>query len=157
MSNFWQGLSQREKLFVTGGATIIGFFVVIQFMVFPLVDWRSDSKRSIARAENLYQLAAQASASSGTASTANADLSTPVRNVVSSSASRRSIVLDFVNLREDGSVEVTIGDTPTEALFEWFVDLEKNFGVALASADVSRNPEQAGMANARLVFVRLGG
>ena len=144
-------------MFVLGGAAIISLFAILQFVISPLVDWRHEKERSIPRAKNLYELAAQASASSGTAVTTGADLTTPVRNAISNTATKRSIILDFVNARDDGSVDVTIGDTPTEALFEWFGELEKSFGIALSSADVSRSVEQEGVANARLTFVRVGG
>lgn len=157
MTEHWNGLSPREKIFVIGGAAIIIVFVLFQFVFSPVVDWRRDQERSIVRAEKLYELAVQASASSGTAATADADLVTPVRNVISNTAASRDILLDFVNARDDGSVEVTIGDTSTDNLFGWFANLESEYGVVLSNADVARNIEVQDVANARLVFSRLAG
>lgn len=154
MSGFWQGLSQREKYFIIGGATIIGLFGLIQIIIMPIFNWRHERQRSISQAENFYELAVQASASSSSAATIEADLTTPVRNVISSTAPSRGIVLDFVNARDDGSVEVSIGNISTDDLYGWFSDLEKKFSITLVSADVARSPEAEGTANARLVFSR---
>ena len=156
MKAYWAKLSQRERLVVTVGGALVALMAFFQFAVSPLMDWRGSRDRELSQARNVYRLAVQASASSGVAETASADVSTPVRNAVSDVALRYSITLDFVNVRPDGAVEANVGSAATDALFSWFSELETKFGVTLVSADIAREGDEGATARAQLVFARPG-
>ena len=154
MTAFWEGLSDRERVFVGVGSVILALLILTQVIMAPLSNWRDARTSRLAAAESDYKLVVQASAYSGAAATAAADMETPARNAVTTAAQRRSIILDFVNARPDGSVEANVGAAPSAALFAWIADLERGYGIRLSTADIARDTEDGTLSQARLVFTR---
>lgn len=155
MKAFWEKLAPRERLFVLAGGAIAGALILLQLIIAPALGWREAMKSKRAGAEDLYRLVASASASAGgVATTAGADLSTPIINVVTDSASAGGVEISFRNARPDGGVDATVAADP-EKLFEWLRTLETSYGVAVTAADIAR--EKGGGVRAQLTLARRGG
>lgn len=143
MKAFWARLSERERLFVAVGGAVVAVFIVLQLMISPALGWRAGQSDRRNRAEELYRLVAEASATAGTvAARGDADLQTPILNVLTQSTGEFGVEVNYRNGRQDGGVEANVAADPAK-LFEWLVMLEDRYGVAVASADVSRDASGA--------------
>lgn len=155
MKAFWDRLAPRERLFVIAGGAVVGLLILLQLIIAPAVGWRDAMKSKRAGAEDLYRLVANASASAGgAAANANADLATPIINVVTDTAGANGIEISFRNARPDGGVDATIAADP-EKLFAWLRLLETSYGVMVVTADIAR--EKSGGVRAQLTLARRGG
>lgn len=153
MTAFWSRLSARERLFVAIGGGIAAVLLVAQLIVAPAAGWRAAMTDRREKAESLYRLVAEASASAGVSGApAGVDAATPVINVVTESAAGR-VEIVFRNARPDGGVDANVTADP-ERLFEWLTLLENRYGVVVGAADIAR--EQAGGVRAQLTLVRRG-
>lgn len=155
MKAFWDRLAPRERLFVIAGGAVAGALLLLQLVIAPAIGWREAMKAKRAGAEDLYKIVAAASASAGgAAANAGADLSTPIINVVTDTASANGVEISFRNARPDGGVDATVAADP-EKLFDWLRTLESNYGVSVAAADIAR--EKSGGVRAQLTLARRGG
>ena len=154
MSNFWRNLSDREQVFVLAGGAVLALFIVVQFVIAPLIDWRSNQLSRVSQAESGFDLVVEAASRAGAASPGNKDLDTPVRNAVSQTASSGGVNLVFVNQRPDGSVEASLEDADPNALFDWLVLLDNRYGVKTVTADIAREQGDETLVQARLTFSR---
>ncbi len=153
MMAFWQKLSDREKLVVSVGGAIAALLLVWLVVITPAANWRADMADKRIRAEDLYRLAAEASASAGAVATAaGVDLSAPVQNVLTETSNRFSIVVNYRNARPDGGVDANVAADPKK-LFEWLKALEMQYGISVAAADIARNAGGDGV-QAQLTLIR---
>lgn len=155
MKAFWEKLAPRERLFVIAGGAIAGALILLQLIIAPAVGWREAMKSKRAGAEDLYRMAATASAAAGaTPASAGADLTTPIINAVTDTAAANGVEISFRNARPDGGVDATVAADP-EKLFDWLRTLESRFGVTVAAADIAR--EKGGGVRAQLTLARRSG
>ncbi len=155
MRAFWEKLAPRERVFVMAGGAIAALLIVVQLIVAPAIGWRQSMAAKRVGAEDLYGLVASASANvGGVATSAAADLATPIINAVTDTAAAGGVEISFRNARPDGGVDATVAADP-EKLFEWLRTLEGRFGVTVAAADIAR--EKGGGVRAQLTLVRRGG
>ncbi|MEZ5897483.1 MAG: type II secretion system protein GspM [Parvularculaceae bacterium] len=154
MNEFWTKLSERERIMVGVGGAVVAAFVLIQFILVPIIGWRDEMGRKRDNAIAFYEVVARASALAGAAgASAGADTSTPVRNVVSQSAARAGVELNFVNQRPDDGVDVNASAEPA-ALYAWLAALESEHAIAVAVADIARESGEDGKVRAQLTLVR---
>ncbi|MEL6359785.1 MAG: type II secretion system protein GspM [Pseudomonadota bacterium] len=157
MTEFWTQLSDRERQLIIAGAGVALFFVVVQFVVMPLLDWRKDRLAAAESAESTYDLVVEAAsrkpvAQSSTASNPNA--SKPIRNVLSETATQSGVNLIYVNVRPDGAVDANATNVDPATLFAWFSSMEAGFDVRLLRADISREQSSPGTLRAQMTFTR---
>jgi type II secretory pathway component PulM len=153
MTAFWEKLSDRERLFVSVGGGIAALLLLWLVVITPATNWRADMADRRMRAEDLYRLTAQASASAGAvAAAAGVDLSAPVQNVLTETSARFSIVVNYRNARPDGGVDANVAADPKK-LFEWLRALETQYGISVAAADIARNAAGDGV-QAQLTLIR---
>ncbi len=153
MSEFWNRLSDREKLFVGAGGAIAALIILLQFILAPALGWRADMTQKRKSAEDLYRLVSEASASAGVAAAAaGVDLDTPILNVVTQTTGEFKVVVNYRNARPDGAVEANVA-APSEQIFDWLRALETRYGVTVAAADIARGASGE-EAQAQLTLVR---
>ncbi|MCB2114540.1 MAG: type II secretion system protein M [Parvularculaceae bacterium] len=153
MIAFWNRLSDREKLFVAIGAVIAAIVIILQLIVAPALGWRESASERRDRAEDLYRLVSEASASAGiVAQATGVDLDTPIINALTQTTAEFAVTVNFRNARDDGGVEanVTAGG---ERLFDWLRALEARYGVSVAAADIARSADGESV-QAQLTLVR---
>ena len=143
MKAWWENLSQRERMLLGGGAVIVAVLILLQFVLSPLISWRTDVRAEAETAERNYELVARAAATAP--GHESVDEETPVRNVLNDAASRNRVNLTFVNALPDGSVSLQAGPVTAENVFSLFDDLERSYAVRVVNADIARAPEDAGL------------
>ncbi len=154
MTEFWTKLSERERLMVGVGGAVVAVFILIQFILVPIIGWRDEMGQKRDNAVAFYELVARASALAGGAgASTEAETSTPVRNVVSQSAARAGVELNFVNQRPDDGVDLNASAEPA-ALFAWLATLETEHAIVVAVADIARESGDDGKVRAQLTLVR---
>ena len=156
MTEFLQRLSDRERLFVFGGAGVVAVLVLFQFILAPVMDWRTARTNAAREAERTYDLVIEA-AGRGPARDVAVDPSRPVRNIIAETAQTSSLELTYVNVRPDGRVDTTVSNADPAALFGWIAMLEAEHGVDVASADISRERGSTARVRATMSFSRSGG
>ncbi len=157
MKNFLAKLNQRERLFVFAGGGIIAILVLFQFVVSPLIEWRSGQRRDLERMRDLHRVVTAAAASSGNVSSGDIDRTTPLRTVITQTSQSSSVSLNLVNVREEGNVEVVASVSDGAGLFAWIALLESRYAVRVESADIARDANVAGTLRAQITFSRGGG
>jgi type II secretory pathway component PulM len=139
MRAFWDRLADREKLFVGVGGAIVAIILLLQLIIAPALGWRSGQTDKLQRAEDLYRLVSEASASAGVAAaSAGVDLETPILNVLTQSTGEFQIVVNYRNGRNDGGVDANVAAKP-DKLFAWLRAIEAKYGVTVAAADIARS------------------
>lgn len=154
--SFLNRLNDRERLVVLGGGAVVLALVILQFVIGPLLDWRSDRARAAKDAERTYDLVVEAAARGAPAETAG-DASRPVRNVISETAQAVGVELTYVNVRADGQVDASVSGADPQALFAWIATLERDESVRVVSADISREQGAGARVRAQLSFARGAG
>lgn len=152
MKAWWLGLSERERIFVAGGAAIIAVLAAAMLVVKPLANWREAALQRVETAERDYRLVHRSAALAPVSSAANDE--TPVRNIVNQAARAQNITLTFVNALEDGSVEIQAGPLAPDVVLEFFATLERAHGIRATTADIVRAGGEAGDVRVRATFVR---
>jgi len=153
MNAFWNRLSDREKLFVAGGGAVAAIIILLQLIIAPALSWRESAGDRRDRAEDLYRLVSEASASAGVVAEATGvDLETPIINVLTQTTSEFGVTVNFRNARNDGGVEANVAANG-ERLFDWLHALETRFGVSVAAADIARSADGESL-QAQLTLVR---
>lgn len=156
MKAFLARLSNRERLFVHVGGGVIALLVFIQFMLSPLIEWRTSQREDLDRMRDLHRLVTAAAANAGAPGQSGVDRDTPLRTVVTQTSQTASVNLNLVNVREDGNVEVVASTSDSAALFAWMALLESRYGVRVESADLARDANISGSLRAQISFSRGG-
>jgi len=154
MSAWWSDLSRREQLLIVVAGGLAGVLIVSMLVVRPLAQWRSDAARDAARARDGYELVVSAAALAGR-STATAPQNTiPLRQAITVSAAAAGIELIRIGTETDGQIETQPDLASGDQLFQWFANLEAQYGVTVAFADIQNTAD--GAVNAQvLVFERI--
>lgn len=156
MNSFLQQLSDRERFVVLGGGGVIALLVLFQFILVPIFDWRSGRARAADSAENTYDLVVEAAARGAPVEQAG-DPSRPVRNIISETAQGASVELTYVNVGTDGRVDATVSNADPAAFFNWVATLEREHGVTVTTADITRERGATNRVRATMSFARSGG
>lgn len=139
MKAFWGRLSDREKLFVGAGGALAALVILLQLIISPAAGWRSNQSDRRERAEDLYRLVSEASASAGVAAaSAGVDLETPILTVLTQSTGGFQIIVNYRNGRSDGGVDANVAAKP-DKLFAWLRAIEAKYAVTVAAADIARS------------------
>lgn len=137
MKAWWLKRTPRERLMVAGGGVFLAVLASLQLVLSPVMAWRADAERRAETAEGEYRLVYRSAALAIPEQRATQD-DTPVRNVVSDSATRSEVSLTFVNVLADGSVEIQGGPARPENVIRFFSALETEHGVRVVAADIVR-------------------
>lgn len=135
MKAWWAARTLRERLIIGAGVAIFIMAAVAEFAVAPVLEWRDGAEARAASAEDRYRLVARSAA---LATPVLAKGTEPVRNVLNLVAGALGVELTFVNAMPDGSVDMQAGPVAPERLFELLSRLEREHGVKVKSADISR-------------------
>ena len=157
MADFWRNLSDRERMLILGGAVIFALFVLIEGVAAPVMGWRADQRRSLERAQNDYELVAEAAGRAGGQATPSGDLDAPIRNAIAKSASASGVNLIYVNVRPDGAVEANAAQVDPENLMVWLQAVERDYGARVTAADIAREQADPTKVRAQMTFARGGG
>lgn len=156
MMDAWRDLSDRERILIAVAGVLAVLFVVLQFVIAPMSDWRRDQTRKLRGAESLYEIVAEAAAfaGGGRASNGAAKAGAPIRNAVTDSANAAGVNINFVNARPDGSIETSAPSANPDRVYAWLEMLRDDYGVFVAYADIARDEGGVNTVRARFVFLR---
>lgn len=155
MNNFWQNLSDRERMLVMVGGALALVLIVTQLIIAPINGWRADQRQRLEEAESLYRLVAEAAPRAGAKAASDADLETPLRSAISQSSSAAGVPLVYVNARGDNAVDANAASVDPALLFDWLQLLNRQYGVVVASADISRESGNPRVVRAQLSLERV--
>lgn len=151
MNAWWAARTPRERLILGIGAAIVAIFGLAQLAVAPVFKWRGGAEARAAAAEDRYRLVARSAALATPVNTASAE---PVRNVLNTTAGALGVELTFVNALADGSVDLQAGPVAPERLFDLLSRLEREHGVKVKSADISRASEDGNLVRVQATLAR---
>ncbi len=157
MKSFFARLSERERLFVFAGGGVIATLALLQFVISPLIEWRSGQRQDLERMRDLHRVVIAAAGNAGSISGGDVDRTTPLRTVITQTSQSSSVSLNLVNVREEGNVEVVASVSDSAELFAWIALLENRYAVRVESADLARDANVAGTLRAQITFSRGGG
>jgi len=153
MMGWWRNLSAREQVMVAVGGGIFALFFLLQFVLTPIVSWRSEAKAKESRARDGYELVLQAAAMEREPGAQAAQAATPIRSALTQTAAASNIDLIRVGTEVDGQIELQLGAVEADTLYKWIEGLQVRFGIVVAFADISRADD--GAVNAQvLIFER---
>ena len=141
MAAWFKNLSERERLFVGVGGAVLGMAIIFQFLMVPLMDWRTKLNGRADRAKQNYETVLQA-AELRTTNAANAPKhNVPLRTALTQTASAAGIDLVRVGADVNGQIEVQPSGVDDETLYQWFGTLQLEYGVYVSFADISRDSD----------------
>jgi general secretion pathway protein M len=153
MTAWWNDLSQREKWLLGLLAGVAGLFLLAQFGVKPLLDWRAQSSLRAQQARDGYEMVTAAAAQGVAESSESIKNQTPLRQALTQSAAAAGIDLVRIGAVVNGQIEVQPEELDGERLFQWLAALQSQYDVTVAFADMSRSSD--GLVKAQvLVFER---
>lgn len=152
---WWADLSKREQMLVMIAAGLFVVFFVSLFVIRPVMQWREDAVQREASARDGYELVASAAAIGADASSSAQTSRTPLRQAVLSSAAAANIELVRIGSADEGQIEVQSQPVNGDILFQWLETLEKQYGVTVVLADISRSPD--GAVNAQILVLEQRG
>lgn len=153
MKAWWNDLSSREQLLLTVLGAVAALFVVLQFTVRPLADWRANAARQAEQARDGFEMVAAAAAQGAASGVQAPRAQTPLRQALTQSAAAARIDLVRIGAEVNNQIEVQPEDVPGDRLFRWLANLHSQYGVTVAFADISRAENGAVKAQV-LVFER---
>lgn len=153
MSAWWSDLSRREQLLIMIAGGLAGVLFISLLLVKPLAQWRTDAARNAERARDGYELVASAAALAGRSAAPAPQNTIPLRQAITVSAADAGIELIRIGAETDGQIETQPDLASGDKLFQWFANLETQYGVVVAFADIQNTAD--GAVNAQiLVFER---
>lgn len=153
MSVWWSGLSRREQLLIMIAGGLAGALFVSMLVVRPLAQWRDNAARDAARARDGYELVATAAALAGRSAAPAPQNTVPLRQAITLSAAEAGIELIRIGTETDGQIETQPDLASGDRLFQWLANLEAQYGVTVAFADIQNTAD--GAVNAQvLIFER---
>lgn len=153
MTAWWNDLSRREQTMLMVLAALAACFLVFQFGVKPLGDWRERSATQAVQARDGFEMVVTAAAQGAAVGTEAPQSQTPLRQALTQSASAARIDLVRIGAEVNNQIEVQPEDVTGDRLFQWLSALQVQYGVTVAFADISRGED--GLVKAQvLVFER---
>ncbi|MHA7872148.1 MAG: type II secretion system protein GspM [Hyphococcus sp.] len=151
---WWNDLSRREQALIGVLGAVAALFLVLQFVVAPIFDWRDRAGARAAQAQDGFALVATAAAQGASSGEATAPQNqAPLRQAVTQSASTAQIDLLRIGAVVNNQIEVQPEDIDGDTLFRWLSALQRQYGVSVAFADIARG--ENGLVKAQvLVFER---
>ena len=130
------GRSVREQRMLAGMGVAIALFVGWFGLVAPLLAFRADAARDLARAQADHALL---SALSGRAGTVGGRAAAEIENVAAAAASAAGVTATFT-ARPDGAVRFAVSGAGTGPLFAWLAELERA-GLVVRELGVTENAD----------------
>lgn len=130
MKPYWQTLTQREKLLVSGAGVLVLVTAVYMVVVRPLVAYHTESARAYSSALSQYQTvrtyAAQLTAAGNKAASQQSNSrQESLRTAVSSSARAADVEISRLQPSEDGTLTIWAEKIQAQKLFLWLDTLAK--------------------------------
>lgn len=143
MISWWHDLSLRERVMSLVAAALAVVLLLSLGVVRPLAQWRFDAQSSVRSARDAYELTAAAAAVSTGAAPIASDARTPLRQVFVATADSAGIELVRIGSENNGQLEIQIAPLSGDVLFAWLSDIERQYSVSVAFADIARGEDGA--------------
>ncbi len=157
--SYWQGRTGREQVLLGVMGVMLLALVLTVAVIRPLREFHGAARTDYAASMQLYR-SVQADArayrdlvASGTGEAARTEQS--LRALVGAMALRHEISLARMVPTEDGGLTITIDRAPGPSVMGFLVGLEQEYGVAVMSATLDREPGQ--MVSASILLRQAGG
>ena len=126
LSNWFDGLSLREKILVGVAATLSALLVAIYGVYFPLTnaihEKRVDYREALERRVAIEAMVAQANQKQ--VESVVADKSGPLEQVVNQRATEAGFTLEKADAAGNGRVSISMAQARPAALMKWLAELE---------------------------------
>ncbi|MEX6634224.1 type II secretion system protein GspM [Hyphococcus lacteus] len=150
MTTWWHELSVRERVLILVAACLAALVIVSLGVLRPLDNWHDAALRKEQSARDGYELTLAAAALGGNGDGSSAAGRMQLRQAVITTASNWGVDLTRIGSENaQGQVEVQAAPMNGEALFSWIAQLEKQYGVTVAFADIANG--QSGLITAHII------
>jgi general secretion pathway protein M len=155
---WWSERQPRERSVLAAGAALVALALLYFAIWEPLTGARHNAERDLAQqravATRIEQIAAEVEhlRGSGAAAAANRNLSLVAAVDQSSRLPQLGKAPSRIQPEGDREVKVWLDDIAFNAVLDWTQQLQKQYGIAVSSAEIERKGE--GIVSARLSLVR---
>lgn len=160
MKEFWQKLTDRERLLVTVAGVLVGLFIIALAVVRPLIAMQENSRRNLAAAEEEYDhiqsLAGEYHRleSAVTKNEATTQNDQPKRVLIAIAARETGVVVTRIQPTEKGGLTLWIDSVSSIAFYTWLKQLEGQH--RLSPDQVSLQKSSDGTLRAQVQFAGAG-
>lgn len=150
-------LAPRERFVLATGALLTVAIVVWSFVWVPLKDGTAGLDAAIAeRSRQIIDLRRAADLNLSSTPVVAGGNSPVLLYLVDETARPLGLASSFVGTRPEGgdSINITLRDARFDQLIAWLIDLEQNYGVTVATANITR-PGNAGIVSGQIRLDRL--
>lgn len=156
MINWFQQLERRQQIVLSIAAVIVVILIGWKFLWMPLTNQSADLNDAVAeKSELIVELRRAAgldSAASAAAVGANTSL-TVVINLTAQPLGLESAIERSSPVGGGDAIRVSLRNAPFDTLINWLDTLDRQYGVAVATADIAR-ANQTGTVNGQIVLER---
>ena len=145
MNTFWQKLSGREQVLVSGAAGLFVLLALAFFVIRPLINYRSNSDMDLAAAKAEYRVIASLAATHDRAQAApiSTEQSRPngqsSRILISTSARDKGLIVSRIQPAEDNSLTLWMDSVSSSAFYVWLRSLEIENGLTPNLVSLQKN------------------
>ena len=140
MLSWWQDLSARERVLLIAGGGVLGVFFIYWGVFSPLMGWASRADARAQSAEAGYELVIKAAAIGQSAQQSKQKM--PLYSAINRTAAQAQIEILRIGDVVNGEIEVSVGQVSAGQLYAWFGQLQRQFGITLIYADISRTTDE---------------
>jgi type II secretory pathway component PulM len=136
MKEYWQSLTERERLLVTIAGVVLAVFIIVLAVVRPLVVMKIDSRQNLSAAQaqhdRIQGLAIEYKRLDSGASERGSRLERdqPMRVLVAIAARETGVVVTRLQPTEQGGLTLWIDSVSSVAFYAWLKQLDSQFGLS---------------------------
>ena len=150
MTAWWHDLSARERVLILVAGILAALVILSLGVLRPLGNWHDAARRKEQSARDGYELTIAAAALAGNGAESGTADRMQLRQAVITTASNWGVDLTRIGSENaQGQVEVQAAPMNGEALFSWVAQLERQYGVTVAFADIANG--QSGQVTAHII------
>lgn len=151
MKAWYTSLSVRERTLVMIAGGLVGIFVLLTFIIQPLISYRTSARADYLNASATYSTVMRAAASPATAGRSDPS---GLRSILTRTAARSDVVINRIN-SEGAQIDLSISNVAAGRLYGWIGLLQTEHNVLVQEAQI--RPASDGRTVTARLTVAMGG
>lgn len=140
MTTWWLGRTSREQAAMGALAVAAALFILFEFGLKPLVNYRRDAQADYDGALALItQIETDAHQIQALQAVRTPRSAVPARTAASMVAGEQGLSLTRLQPLENGDLDIWLDDVASPVLFKWLGSLSEHHGIAVVRAAIQRN------------------
>lgn len=141
MSDWWNNLSQRERIMILVAGGLTSAFILVQLIVAPALSTAQSARLNVDRASrNLDIVSSLDAAPAGQTQHSQSRFDNPdtFRKIILESANNTGLRVSRVQMSDENTVIVQLDDATEQLVFQWLLELKQSSGAETTRATMTQ-------------------